>query len=221
MKLSEGHHTLKGGYEGGAEQCIHAVFGCWRRHLPHSNSCGLQHLPASPCTLTSQHNITGISAACSVRTVSVGCSASKRSPWARSSAVKTTICQLCRHAVTWDPVNLADLQEALDRKKLNANELITMKTLRDAGVASKKIEFGVKLLAKVWLLTCEPKRCLLASAVAAEQTSVSENEGWRFHVETRPNIQLGVGIVTGHAVFSLDIVLRCRRGRTQHQSQLH
>ena len=26
MKLSEGHHTLKGGYEGGAKQCIHAVF---------------------------------------------------------------------------------------------------------------------------------------------------------------------------------------------------
>lgn len=52
--------------------------------------------------------------------------------------------------MTWDPVNLADLQEALDRKKLNANELITMKALRDAGVASKKIDHGVKLLARVW-----------------------------------------------------------------------
>ena len=51
--------------------------------------------------------------------------------------------------MTWDPVNLSDLQAALDTKKLNPNELITMKTLRDAGVASKRIDFGIKLLAKV------------------------------------------------------------------------
>ena len=30
MKLSEGHHTLKGGYEDGGEQGIHAVFGFGR-----------------------------------------------------------------------------------------------------------------------------------------------------------------------------------------------
>ena len=64
--------------------------------------------------------------------------------------------------MTWDPVNLADLQQALDRKKLNANELITMKTLRDAGVASKKVDFGVKLLAKVWPLTYNLRLYLLA-----------------------------------------------------------
>ena len=51
--------------------------------------------------------------------------------------------------MTWDAVNLSHLQAALDSKKLNPNELITMKTLRDAGVASKRIDFGVKLLAKV------------------------------------------------------------------------
>ena len=54
-----------------------------------------------------------------------------------------------RHSIWWDPVNLGDLQQALDQRKLNPNEVITMKALRDAGVASKKIDFGVKLLARV------------------------------------------------------------------------
>ena len=52
--------------------------------------------------------------------------------------------------MTWDPVNLGDLQNAVAMKKLNPHELITMKALRDAGVASKKVDYGVKLLAKVW-----------------------------------------------------------------------
>ena len=55
----------------------------------------------------------------------------------------------CRHSIWWDPVNLGDLQLAVDQRKLNPNELITMKALRDAGVASKKIDFGIKLLARV------------------------------------------------------------------------
>ena len=37
-----------------------------------------------------------------------------------------------------------------------------MKTLRDAGIASKKIEFGVKLLAKVRPLACDFEPCLAA-----------------------------------------------------------
>lgn len=83
--------------------------------------------------------------------------------------------------MTWDPVNLADLQEALDRKKLNANELITMKTLRDAGVASKKIEFGVKLLAKVCPLACGLEPCQAASTVAPESCSAAEQTSFVEH----------------------------------------
>lgn len=54
-----------------------------------------------------------------------------------------------RHSMWWDPVNLGDLQLAVDQRRLNPNQLITMKALRDAGVASKRIDFGVKLLARV------------------------------------------------------------------------
>ena len=46
-------------------------------------------------------------------------------------------------------MNLGDLQLAVDQRKLNPNELITMKAMRDAGLASKKVDFGVKLLARV------------------------------------------------------------------------
>lgn len=118
--------------------------GC---NLSNSNSCGLQHMLHHSIAHCHVRQDCRQQAAGSTDILSQGCHASKR-------ALRMTS-QLCRHAVTWNPVNLADLQEALDRKKLNANELITMKTLRDAGVASKKIEHGVKLLAKVWLPTCE------------------------------------------------------------------
>ncbi|CAL5228189.1 g11273 [Coccomyxa viridis] len=81
------------------------------------------------------------------------------------------------HEVTWDPVNLADLQEALDRKKLNANELITMKTLRDAGIASKKIEFGVKLLAKGAVRLRTPVNIQVSQVSAAAREAVEKAGG--------------------------------------------
>ena len=55
----------------------------------------------------------------------------------------------CRNAITWDPVNLRSLQAAVDRGRLSARGVVTMPVLRDAGLVSKKVDFGVKLLADV------------------------------------------------------------------------
>ena len=55
----------------------------------------------------------------------------------------------CRHAVTWDPLNLRTLQEAVEKGRLQPGAVVTMKTLYDAGLLSKKIDHGVKLLGTV------------------------------------------------------------------------
>jgi hypothetical protein len=58
-------------------------------------------------------------------------------------------------AVKWDPLNLGQLQRAVEQGRLDAGQIITMKALRDAGIISKKIDHGVKLLADVRaLLLC-------------------------------------------------------------------
>ncbi len=122
--------------------------GC---NLSSSNSCGLHYLLHHP----KPHRKAQQGCRQPDR-LSLGCHASTRAfRMCFHTQWESAPSHLCRHEVTWDPVNLADLQEALDRKKLNANELITMKTLRDAGIASKKIEFGVKLLAKVCPPACD------------------------------------------------------------------
>ncbi|CAL8471237.1 g10779 [Coccomyxa elongata] len=50
------------------------------------------------------------------------------------------------HAVTWDPLNLKTLQEAVEKGQLQPGTVVTMKTLYDAGLLSKKIDHGIKLL---------------------------------------------------------------------------
>ncbi|EIE19588.1 ribosomal protein L15, partial [Coccomyxa subellipsoidea C-169] len=50
------------------------------------------------------------------------------------------------HAVVWEPLNLGTLQEAVEKGRLQPGAVITMKTLHDAGLLSKKIHHGVKLL---------------------------------------------------------------------------
>lgn len=55
----------------------------------------------------------------------------------------------CRHAVTWDPLNLRTLQEAVEKGRLQPGTVVTMKTLYDAGLLSKKIDHGIKLLGTV------------------------------------------------------------------------
>jgi large subunit ribosomal protein L15 len=50
------------------------------------------------------------------------------------------------------PVNLDRIQQAIDRGLIDPKLPITMKTLRDASVVNK-IEDGVKLLARVKVLT--------------------------------------------------------------------
>lgn len=57
--------------------------------------------------------------------------------------------QCCRHAVTWEPLNLDHLKEAVEKGLLQEGSVVTMKTLYDAGLLSKKIEHGVKLLGNV------------------------------------------------------------------------
>ncbi|KAK9918974.1 hypothetical protein WJX75_008400 [Coccomyxa subellipsoidea] len=50
------------------------------------------------------------------------------------------------HAVVWAPLNLKTLKEAVEKGHLQPGAVITMKTLYDAGLLSKKIDHGVKLL---------------------------------------------------------------------------
>jgi hypothetical protein len=107
--------------------------------FPRSNSCGQQHL-------LDFYMILEAPVAVSQR----GSCISYSPHGVREAALRNRCAHSCRHAMTWDPVNLGDLQNAVAMKKLNPHELVTMKALRDAGVASKKIDHGVKLLAKVW-----------------------------------------------------------------------
>lgn len=61
-----------------------------------------------------------------------------------------TVCVGCRrHAVVWAPLNLKTLKEAVEKGQLQPGAVITMKTLYDAGLLSKKIDHGVKLLGTV------------------------------------------------------------------------
>ena len=55
----------------------------------------------------------------------------------------------CRGSITWDAVSVGAIQAAVRSGKLDGSCTITMKALRDAGVASKRIDSGVKLLADV------------------------------------------------------------------------
>lgn len=140
MKLSEGHHPLQGGYEGGGQQTVSMLsLGLGTQCFPCSNSCGQQHLLDFYMTYEAPVAVSQRGGCISYSPHGV-----------REVALRNGRAHSCRHAMTWDPVNLGDLQNAVAMKKLNPHELVTMKALRDAGVASKKIDHGVKLLAKVW-----------------------------------------------------------------------
>lgn len=51
--------------------------------------------------------------------------------------------------MTWDPLNLKTLQEAVEKGRLQPGMVVTTKTLYDAGLLSKKIDHGIKLLGTV------------------------------------------------------------------------
>ena len=54
-----------------------------------------------------------------------------------------------RGSITWDVVSVGRVQAAVRAGKLDGSCVVTMKALRDAGLASKRIDAGIKLLADV------------------------------------------------------------------------
>jgi len=53
------------------------------------------------------------------------------------------------HAEPMTPINLGDLQDFIDMKRLSTTDTITMKDLVDAGLTTmSSVKFGIKLLAK-------------------------------------------------------------------------
>ena len=56
---------------------------------------------------------------------------------------------MCRAAISWQPVNLWRVQQAVDAGRLDPDARITMRELRDSGAAGKRVQHGFKLLAKV------------------------------------------------------------------------
>jgi len=52
------------------------------------------------------------------------------------------------HRKAYDPINLDRLQEAIDRKKLDAGQPVTEQALREAGLAGRSGTVGVRLLAR-------------------------------------------------------------------------
>eukprot|EP01147_Barroeca_monosierra_P005405 gene5405-7142_t len=49
---------------------------------------------------------------------------------------------------TFDPVNLDDISSAVEAGKIDPNQTITMKILKDAGLIGRQVKHGVKLLAR-------------------------------------------------------------------------
>ena len=54
-----------------------------------------------------------------------------------------------RHSIKYTPLNLDRLQAFADAGRIDASHVITMKELRDSGAVRRKVEHGIKLLAKV------------------------------------------------------------------------
>lgn len=69
--------------------------------------------------------------------------------------------------MVWEPLNLGTLQEAVEKGRLQPGAVITMKTLHDAGLLSKKIHHGVKLLGSVSSSCLPPARALFRLACRA------------------------------------------------------
>ena len=59
-----------------------------------------------------------------------------------------TVHTTSRAAISWQPVNLWRVQQAVDAGRLDPAERITMRELRDSGAAGKRVQHGFKLLAK-------------------------------------------------------------------------
>jgi Ribosomal proteins 50S-L15, 50S-L18e, 60S-L27A len=57
-----------------------------------------------------------------------------------------------RQKVTWQPVNLDKIQRSVEAGRLDPSNIVTMASLRSAGIIGKKVEHGVKLLGKVEFL---------------------------------------------------------------------